>query len=299
MSDNRCALLEIGQKMPGYHRFIGSWVCRGTRTFLIDVGPANSVDTLLETLEDWGVDRVDYILLTHIHLDHAGGVAQVLDRFPMARAVCHTKGVDHLVDPTQLWEGSLKVLKERAEAFGRPQGVDRDRMIAHDEIRMRGVTVIETPGHAPHHLSFSYQGCLFAGEAAGNYYSSNGADYLRPATPPRLFLETFLESVDRLLDLEDQRICYGHFGEAASSRQMLRRFRSQILRWEETIKREASRKSDDLVARCVHVLLESDPDLDAYHRMHPIVQDRERYFLANSVRGFLGYLKEKGVRSAR
>jgi hypothetical protein len=73
---------------------------------------------------------------------------------------------------------------------------------------------------------------------------------------------------------------------------MLQRFRSQILRWEETIAREAAVERDDLVSHCVKVLLREDPELRGFFQLSSAVQDRERYFMENSVRGFLGYLKE-------
>jgi glyoxylase-like metal-dependent hydrolase (beta-lactamase superfamily II) len=292
MTEKRCTLVEITQPMAGFDHFIGSWVFRGDPTFLVDVGPANTASRLIKTLDDMGIDRVDYILLTHIHIDHGGATHALLDRFPMSRVVCHAKGVEHLVDPTRLWEGSLSVLKTKAEEFGRPEGVDRTRVIAHNELRVKDLKVIETPGHAIHHVSYSYDGYLFSGEAAGNYYIVDNGDFLRPATPPRFSLETFLESLDKLYALEDQRICYSHFGEAPSSRHMLQRFRSQILRWERTIKQEMKKDAEDLVSHCIEVLLNTEPDLKAFHRMPAVVRERERYFMANSVKGFLGYLKE-------
>jgi glyoxylase-like metal-dependent hydrolase (beta-lactamase superfamily II) len=293
MLDNRCVLVEIRQKIPGFSRFIGSWVYRGKDlVFLVDVGPASSVDDLLAALQKMSIDHVDHVLLTHIHLDHSGGIGTVLKRFPEAHVICHEKGVDHIVDPQRLWEGSLNVLKDRAEAFGKPEGVERKRVVSHRDAAVKGLDVIDTPGHAPHHVAYSYQGLLFPGEAAGNYYVVGDTDFLRPATPPRLFLGTFLKSVDRLLALEDQHMCYAHFGEAESSHHMLQRFRSQILRWEETIAREAAVERDDLVSHCVKVLLREDPELRGFFQLSSAVQDRERYFMENSVRGFLGYLKE-------
>jgi glyoxylase-like metal-dependent hydrolase (beta-lactamase superfamily II) len=293
MAQNRCRLVEIEQELAGLDHFIGSWVYRDDITFVVDVGPAQSGGRFIGTLEAMGIDRVDYVLLTHIHLDHGGALAVVVERFPEARAVCHDRAVEHLVDPTKLWEGSLAVLKDRAEAFGRPGGVRRDRLIPHTDAHIEGLQIVETPGHAPHHISFVYQGCLFAGEAAGNYYVVDGADYLRPATPPRFFFETFLNSVDRLFALEDQRICYAHFGDASSSHEMLGRFRLQIHRWRRIVEQEMAAGTEDLQGRCVYALLKKDPELKMFDRLSPQAQNRERYFMTNSVKGFLGCLKEK------
>ena len=294
MKANDCTLVEIKQTIPGFNHFIGSWIYRGETNLVVDVGPANSVNKLIEAMMKMDMERVDYVLVTHIHIDHAGGLAGVLERFPMARVVCHAKGIRHVVEPSKLWEGSLKVLGEVAEAFGPPKAVGEERCLPHTQADIKDLVVIETPGHASHHLSYSYRGHLFAGEAGGNYFSIGDMDYMRPATPPRFFLKDFLSSLDRLMALEDQHICYAHFGDAPSSRQMLERFRVQIFRWKELIEEEISAGPDDLVTRCVDSLLERDPELKAFELMDPDMQKRERQFMANSVRGYLGFLQNPG-----
>ncbi len=294
MKQNNCILIEIKQPVEGFDRFIGTWVHRGDIHLVVDVGPANSVHKLVEALAKMNVDRVDYVLLTHIHIDHVGGLAKFLEHFPMARVVCHDKAIRHLVDPSKLWEVSRKVLGEIADAYGPLKAVREDILIPHTQAHIKHLTVIETPGHAPHHLSFSYMGHLFAGEAGGNYLSVADTDYLRPATPPRFFLKVFLETVDRLMALEDQHICYAHFGHASSSRQMLRRFRAQVLRWKGVVEQEVSAAPKDLIMRCVDRLLEKDPDLKAFALMDPDTQARERFFMGNSVRGYVEFLEAPG-----
>jgi len=285
-------LIEIKQDSPGFDHFIGSWFCRDGLAFLVDVGPANTADRLLESLAQLDVEEIDYILLTHIHIDHAGALADVLARYPMARVICHEKGIPNLVDPSRLWAGSLSVLGETAEFFGEPKAVPEDRLVPHTSCPINGLRVIETPGHAPHHLSFAYEGRLFAGEAAGTFSVVKGKEYLRPATPPRFFLHVFLESVDRMLRLDDQPIYYAHFGRAESSHRMLKRFRDQILSWKDWINEEFSSEEEDLENRCVDALLAKDPNLAAFADMDPGTREREKNFIANAVRGFLGYFRE-------
>jgi glyoxylase-like metal-dependent hydrolase (beta-lactamase superfamily II) len=286
-----CTLIEIKQPIQGFDRFIGAWVYQGDIPLVVDVGPANSVHRLVKALADMNVDRVDYVLITHIHIDHVGGLAGFLESFPMARVVCHDKAVKHLVDPSRLWEGSRQVLGKMADAYGPLRGVREGVCIPHSQADIKDLSVIETPGHAPHHLSFSYKGHLFAGEAGGNYLSVAERDYLRPATPPRFFLKVFLETVDRLTALEDQHMCYAHFGDAPSSREMLKRFRAQVLRWRDIVQKEMSAGSEDLITRCVDRLLEKDPNLRAFEFMDPDTQAREWFFIANSVRGYIGFLE--------
>jgi glyoxylase-like metal-dependent hydrolase (beta-lactamase superfamily II) len=284
-------LIEIPQDLPGYNRFIGSWACTGATNFLVDVGPAASAQRLTDALEALDIHRIDHILLTHIHIDHAGGLAHVLARYPMAKVVCHEKAVPLLTDPSKLWAGSLSVLKDTARMYGEPAPVPEDRLIPHSRFSLPGMEVIETPGHAAHHLSFTYDGRIFVGEAGGNFMALEDGIYLRPATPPRFFMEAFLESLEKLQALDDQVLCYGHFGEAENSREMLGRFRDQLLGWKEIIGRELSDGEDNLIFRCMASLLINDPELSLFSDMPPEFQDRERFFLTNSINGFIGYLK--------
>ena len=284
-------LIEIRQDRPGFDRFIGSWVCPGDKPMVIDVGPSRSVPKLIDSLIAMDVQRVDFVLLTHIHMDHAGGLAEFLDHFPMARAVCHSKAISHLLDPSKLWLGSRKTLGDLAEAYGPIRPVKRERLIPHTETRMQGIDIIETPGHAPHHLSFIVEGNLFAGEAGGIYVTGKGWEYLRPATPPVFFLKEFLGSIDRLLTGKDLPICYAHFGRAESSHRLLKRSRAQLLFWEERVREEMAKGDHLLMERCIAKLLAEDPELRAFKAMTSADQDREKFFMRNSIKGYLEFLQ--------
>ena len=285
-------LIEVKQDRPGFDGFISAWLCCGDLNMVVDVGPSNSVHRLIESLRGRDVDRLDYVLLTHIHIDHAGGLADLLEQFPMAKVICHGKGIKHLVDPSRLWSGSLSTLGEVAESYGPIKPVQQECLIPHTDARVKDLDIFETPGHAPHHLSFAYQNNLFVGETGGNYFSAGGEDYLRPATPPRFFPEVFLESIDKLLGIEEMPIFYGHFGRADGSHRMLQRFREQLLRWSDIIKQERPVDDANLLDGYVDRLLEKDPDLRNFHLLEPDVQQRERFFLTNSTRGYVGFFKD-------
>jgi len=285
-------LIELRQDRPGFDRFIGSWLCPYDKTVVIDVGPSRSVTTLIDSLSVLGIREVDFVLLTHIHMDHAGGLAEFLDHFPMARAVCHSKAISHLVDPSKLWLGSRKTLGDLAEAYGPIRPVKKERLIPHTEARVEGIDIIETPGHAPHHLSFIIQENLFAGEAGGIYLAGKDWEYLRPATPPVFFLKEFLGSIDRLLTAKDLPVCYAHFGRADRSHSMLKRERAQLLFWEEIIREELAKGDHRLMERGMARLLAEDPELKAFEAMSSADQDREKFFIGNSIKGYLGFLQE-------
>lgn len=286
-------LIELVPDMPGFDHFIGTWVCTGKQNILVDVGPSNASARLVTALKTMGVERVDTVLLTHIHIDHAGGLGTLMEHYPMAKVICHDKGVGHLVDPEKLWAGSRKVLGKVAEAYGPLKPLDREMLVSHRDAQIEGLEIIETPGHAPHHLSFCYQEVLFPGEAGGNYFPLGDTDYMRPATPPVFFMETSLNSLDLLLSLGDRPVFYPHFGRAERAGPLLKRHREQLLRWEEIIRQEADAGDSRLVERCLGRLLGEDPELGAFTAMPPETQERERYFMTNSIAGFLGYLKEK------
>jgi len=197
-----------------------------------------------------------------------------------------------MVDPSRLWEASLKTLGDLARSYGMARSVDEGRLIPHTRADVPGLRVLETPGHAAHHLSFVYGGNLFVGEAAGVYYRIGELEYLRAATPAPFFMEEALNSIDRLRELEDQPICYAHIARALSSRKMLERARNQILRWKILFEAELSKGKDNIAERCMQRILEQDPEVKSFQSMKPEVQEREKQFLVNSARGFLGYIEK-------
>ncbi|MBL7211925.1 MAG: MBL fold metallo-hydrolase [Desulfobacteraceae bacterium] len=285
--------IEIKQDMPGFDSFFVSWVCQDGFNIVVDAGPANTADRLVESLTAHGLERVDYVFLTHIHIDHCGGLGGLLAHYPMAKVVCHDKAITHMVDPSKLWNSSLKVLGEVAEAYGPPRPVSEERLIPHSVCDLKDLTIIETPGHAVHHLSFVYGHRLFAGEAGGNYFIVGDTEYLRPATPPRFFFEVSLGSIDRLLSLEDQPIFFAHFDQAEGSHRVLQKSREQLVLWKKIIYEQVRKGDQELLERCMEALIGQDPNLKGIGKMDDDTVKREKFFMANTIRGFIGYFKEK------
>ena len=110
MSQALLDLVDLDQNREGYREFLCCWVYqKDGYTFLIDPGPRSTIDYLVGALDELGVNKVDYVLLTHIHIDHGGGLANLLNVFPQARVFCHDSGIKHVVDPSRLWKGSLSL----------------------------------------------------------------------------------------------------------------------------------------------------------------------------------------------
>lgn len=278
--------------MTGFSEFISAWLYRGKITFLVDVGPSSTATDLLRALHELDLDHLDYILLTHIHLDHAGAIGHIKNAFPQTPIICHHAGISHLAEPTRLWEGTQKVLGSMALSYGPIQPVDAERLVDVNHFRVEGVIPIMTPGHAPHHVSYQTDNYLFAGETGGIYVSlPNQKFYLRPGTPPRFFLDIALQSVDALIASQPKTICYSHFGIHEDAPMMLEAHRKQLLFWEALIKDEIQRcPPKDRVSACLKRLLEEDPLMANFDQLTPDIQKRERYFLKNSINGYLGWL---------
>jgi glyoxylase-like metal-dependent hydrolase (beta-lactamase superfamily II) len=285
-------LIPLSPPLTGFSEFISAWLYRGKITFLVDVGPSSTATELLRALQELDIDHLDYILLTHIHLDHAGAIGQITDAFPQTPIICHKDSISHLTEPSRLWEGTKKVLGSMALSYGPIQPVEANRLSGVNHFRAAGVTPIITPGHAPHHVSYKTDNYLFAGETGGIYVSlPQRKFYLRPATPPRFFLDIALQSVDALIASQPKTICYSHFGINEDASMMLAAHREQLLLWEALIRDEIqNRKAIDRTATCLKRLLNEDPLMANFDQLTPDIQEREIYFLKNSINGYLGYL---------
>ncbi len=233
-------LIDLNQDKRGYRKFITSWLYRDADlAYVVDVGPACSADQLLDELRRLGVDRLDWILLTHIHLDHAGAAGHVAAAYPEAGVVCWPKAVPHLVDPARLWEGSLQVLGDTARQFGAPLPIAPERLLPPDRLAERGLRWLHTPGHAPHHLSFVHGDILYGGEAAGMTCPTRGGVlYMRPATPPRFYLDVALASLEKLRALAPApaRFAFAHHGLSRDPAAVIERGHAQLRLWMETVR---------------------------------------------------------------
>ena len=285
-------LITLPPPIPGFDDFIGCWLYRGNISFIIDPGPSVTSKALARALEELKISRLDYIFLTHIHIDHAGGVGDIAAHFPESPIICHKTGIPHLVDPSRLWEGSVKTLGETAKAYGPIKPVSSGRLIQADEFNSDLISPVFTPGHSPHHVSYLTEKYLFAGEAGGVFLSlDSGREYLRPATPPKFFLEISTDSIDALIEKNPLSICYAHHGIKGNAVEMLNRHRNQLLLWEEIIKKEIQNRKYNFLTSCFSRLLKEDPLLAGFSHMSQPVQKREQEFIINSIKGYEGYLR--------
>ena len=282
-------LLNLQPPIPGYKRFIGAYLFSGEKNAIIDVGPTAAIPNLLSALTEAGMSpkEIDYIVLTHIHIDHAGGVGTAIKELSNAKVLAHSRARSHLIDPTMLWKGSLKTLGDLALKYGPIEAVPEDRIVvATDQMKLDlghglALEIHLTPGHAAHHLSIfdRASGVLIAGEAAGVCIDG----MVRLATPPPFKLEETLSSIDKLIALQPQRLCYGHFGCYDNGLERLKLYREKLLAWYETVNSaaRAGKNPEDIL----QLLREKDKSLAYLDGLDRDEYNREFVLLVNTING--------------
>jgi len=293
---NNLFLVDLDLPVSGFTRFIASWMLKdGDRALIIDPGPSTTIGTLLESLRELGIERVEHILLTHIHLDHAGGCGDLVRTYPDAEVVCHPRAISHLADPERLWQGSLEVLNDLARAYGKPSPLAEKKIHPDSDVAWKGSPIIplETPGHAVHHLCFFCRDLVFAGEAAGVSIPTIDHPYLRPATPPPFRPDIALRSISLVAERRPEIICYGHYGLRQNATELLHMAYDQIQLWLSVIEERQDNGLEMDEGAIFAELLAKDPRLRAFQQLDPEARERELYFCKNTIRGMVEYLLGK------
>ena len=233
----------IDTRMGGYDGITGSYLIRSERPALVETGVALSADLIVEHLAALGVGAHELatIVVTHVHLDHAGGAGDLAAAFPQAEVVVHERGARHLVTPERLVASARRVFGDVLDTlFGelRPTPAERVRALGDTgEVDLGGgrrLTSSWSPGHASHHVGLldSQTGDLYVGDAAGIYVPE--ADLLRPSTPPPDFdLPVALASLAAFRELRPTRLLFSHYGPADDVDDMLARSAEELELWVE------------------------------------------------------------------
>jgi len=197
---------------------------------IVDPGPESSVRTLLAAL-DGRVPRA--ILLTHVHLDHAGATGSLVRLWPEVEVWVHERGAPHVVDPSRLVASARRLYGEDLERlWGETIPVPEEslRVLSGGE-RLDGFRVAYTPGHASHHVSYLHEasGIAFAGDAAG--VRIDGGPTLPPTPPPDIDVEAWHASMDLLAGWAPERIAITHFGAFRDVADQLAGLREALDSW--------------------------------------------------------------------
>lgn len=215
-------VLQVDTLLGGWQHVTAGYLIEGPAPVLVETGSQSSVRALVGALQAHGVGPNDLaaVAVTHVHLDHAGGVGDVARAFPLATVYVHPRGARHLVDPTRLVASAATVYGDKLDQlYGRLEPTEASRVRALDDGEEIGVgdaralVTVHSPGHAKHHLALhdSGSGLIFVGDAAG--VRLPGAGVLRPATPPADFdLDQALDSLQRFARRSPAGIALAHFG---------------------------------------------------------------------------------------
>lgn len=213
------------------------------RGAFVDCGTNHSVSRLLAALGDAGLvpADVDWLILTHVHLDHAGGAGELLARLPNAKLVVHPRGARHMIDPSQLWAGASAVYGEQVmeSSYGRLRPVPAERVVeANDghgvDLAGRVLRCLDTPGHAKHHLTVhdARSNTCFTGDVFGLSYrefdTANGPFVLPTTTPVQFDPEALHASIHRLVALQPAAMYLTHYGRVEDIERLAADLHAQI-----------------------------------------------------------------------
>ncbi|RSK26845.1 MBL fold metallo-hydrolase [Bacillus sp. HMF5848] len=295
----------------------GSYVIKDDKITLIETSASPSVPYILEGLKQLNVNPEDisYIIVTHIHLDHAGGCGLLLDHCPNAKVIVHPKGARHLIDPSKLIAGAKMVYgKEFEKLFSPIIPIQEGQIIVmHDKdtlnIGTRNLIFLDTPGHANHHFSMydpKSKG-IFTGDTVGIFYHETQADNIRlylPSTSPNQFNpEVMMHSIDKLADLEPSRIYFGHFGMTEDVEETFSQVKSWIPKFVETATSTLATcydkpLSDQIIAiknQLLHTVKEYS-EVGKLPQAHPIFEILS-LDLQVCAMGLIDYLKKKEMQA--
>ena len=233
----------IDTEALGLRRVVAAYLINGKERALVDMGYRSSAETVIRDLLDHGVDGLDYLLPTHVHLDHAGACGALASKYPTAKILAHPRGVPHLTDPSRLVEATNELFgSDLMLDYGLPDPIDQSRvsnLMNDDEITLgRGITVraIWTPGHASHHLSYFDEEArsVFTGDAVGILWPD--LPFLIPTTPPTSFnLKLALESLARIGNLRPSQLLTPHFGVVTEVSKHIDENVRRLLEWKDVI----------------------------------------------------------------
>ncbi len=280
----------IDSPYHGRRGVLGTYLIRGEKSAVIDPGPAPLVPGVIEALEATGVTHLDYILLTHIHLDHAAGCWKMLEAYPEAIIHCHPRGAAHVIDPTRLLAAAEEIYGDALKEFGEVRGVPAERVVESTDgetLDLGGISLetIWTPGHSSHSQSYFERGSgvVFVGDAAGHYPGNRGV--LVPGSPPPHNPAKAADSLLRLMSYEPKTIAYSHFGYFGEAMALLERFLVQTRLWDRVARDgvEAGLSLKDIF----DLLVEEDPEA---RELSGFGEEGKRA-VYSSLNSFVGYAK--------
>ncbi len=234
-------VIDTGFVRPGFDA--AYLVVENDHAAFIDCGTNHSVPRMLGALEGAGLSaaNVDWLILTHVHLDHAGGAGELIARLPNARLLVHPRGARHMIDPSKLWAGASAVYGEAVmeREYGRLRPIPAERVVEADdghEVDLAGrvLRALDTPGHAKHHNAIYDEraNVCFTGDVFGLSYrefdTANGPFILPTTSPVQFDPDELHASIERLVALKPAAMYLTHFGRVEDVDQLAADLHEQI-----------------------------------------------------------------------
>ena len=272
--------------------FISVYVIIDKKISVIETGPASSHNNLLEGIKQMGLkpEDIDYIVPTHIHLDHFGGGGHIMEICKNAKAIVHPNAYKHVSNIDSWWLGSRDFLGSIADLYGKPKPISEERLISAEDgfelsLGHHKIRALHTPGHAPHHITWIYDMEAFVGDSAGLWYSDIDRSF--PVTPGYYRHDLALESIEKMEKLNLAYLHYTHFGPRSADG-VLRETKREFKLWMEIIKQGYSEdKSSKII---LNELLEIRPGLQETHSSHGPHQTETHL---GTVEGMLNWIRRE------
>ena len=271
------------------------------RKALVDCGPPSSASVVLDGIRKVGVrpEDINYIIVTHIHLDHAGGAGVLLKDMPQAQVVVHYKGARHLVKLAELVESATKTQGAEIMAlYGEVVPVEPERVQVvrdNDTIKLSGEQVldfIDAPGHAPHELCIyeTRNGGLFTGDVLGLCFAEG--EVMLPCHPPPNFdLEESINTIQRLMKLNANIIYGAHFGASNKVQEILNLAIDKLQIYGNIVAKAIKENALDDIAE--GVMAQARADLEPLRKMPSLYEFVTENIVSSCVAGFIHYYQEK------
>jgi len=274
------SLYMIDAGMHGEAERLACYLFDTPRRVLIECGPSNVLPNLVTALDSIGIDDVAAMVVTHIHLDHAGGAGHFAARYPGAQIGVHAKGARHLADPTRLWESAERIYTPSGmqSLWGPMDPVPENRLLVLDEgdkIDLGGgrkLDVMYTPGHAKHHIVFHEERSsgMFVGDSVGVAFPHG--HIVQPVTPPPDFDEVLIaQQLRRMAGRQPGFVGFAHYGVADDAGRVFTQAEERLRTWVEFV--ESLGDADDAADRLRAWVLDgyraegfSEEEIDQYDR---------------------------------
>ncbi|MFC1951615.1 MBL fold metallo-hydrolase [Chloroflexota bacterium] len=291
----------IDNRLLSLPKWGSAYLINEEKKALIDAGPATSVNTVLSGIKDIGVrpEDIDYIIVTHIHLDHAGSAGVLIRDMPQAQVVVHHRGAWHLANPEKLINSAVEAQGEEVMlGYGEVVPVEEHKVrpvYDGSEIKLSEKQVlkfIDAPGHAPHELCIyeSRNEGLFTGDAAGIYLAEG--EILLPATvPPNFDLELCIDTLERLMKLKANLIYFSHFGVSGKAQEILQSVVDKLQAWDGIVTQAV--KENRFTSAAERLTAKACAELEPIRQMESLYEYLTNFDIPKSVSGYIKYYKEK------